>query len=370
MPSPPPTQTAYTIPATATAPSSLEKSTLPTPTPGPSQVLIRVTAVSLNFRDLLIASRSPEYPGAHAANLTPCSDGAGVIYSTHPTSRWHGKEGVRVVLHSNLWLDGDVRNLDLSKVHGGFETQGTLREFMVVGDEKIVEVGDDENGISDGQWASLITAGGTAWSALREGMDGRFDGVVEGWSGGWTEKKLKGKTVLTMGTGGVSCFAIQFAVALGATVIATSSSDEKLEIARELGATHLINYSKVEDWDVEVLRLTDGKGVDQVIEVAGAKTLLKSITSTRPGGLISLIGILTGAAKLPEEVVPAVLFGGKIVKGCVAFNKVCVDEMVKFVGENGIKPLVAKTFEFDQAIDAFHMLQKGGAVGNVVIKVA
>lgn len=103
----------------------------------------------------------------------------------------------------------------------------------------------------------------------------------------------------------------QIASALGAKVIATSSTDSKLELAKSLGATHVINYAKVPDWDQEVLRLTNGKGVDQVLEVGGARTLMKSINSTRVGGLISLIGILSGTEKLPEELVPGVLFGGK-----------------------------------------------------------
>ncbi|PVI05820.1 NAD(P)-binding protein [Periconia macrospinosa] len=171
-----------------------------------------------------------------------------------------------------------------------------------------------------------------------------------------------------MGTGGVSCFGIQFASALGATVIATSSSSAKLETAKKLGATHVINYTTTPDWDVEVLRLTKGKGVDQVLEVGGAATLLKSIKCTRPGGLVSLIGILGGAETLPEEVVPSVLFGGKIVKGCVAFNKIAIEDMVKFVRANGIKPLVSKRFAFEEAVEAFEFLQRGGAVGNVVIR--
>jgi hypothetical protein len=167
----------------------------------------------------------------------------------------------------------------------------------------------------------------------------RVDGVLEAWKGEWTDKRLEGKTVLTMGTGGVSCFAIQvwfpdflsfesfllftpsseaktadapqIAAALGATVIATSSSQSKLDFAKSLGATHVVNYAKTPAWEAEVVKLTDGKGVDHVVETGGAGTLMQSIASTRAGGQITLLGILTPNTPIPAEFVPSVLFSAK-----------------------------------------------------------
>ncbi|KAF1963001.1 NAD-P-binding protein [Byssothecium circinans] len=363
---PSPTNHTWTIPSTATSSSHLLKTSYAISTPGPNQVLVRLTAASLNFRDFLIASRSPSYPGDHKANLVPLADGAGFIHSAHPTSKFAGHEGSKVVLHPNAWLTGDVQNLDMSKIYGGFSQDGLLTEWKVVDDERVVEA---NGGLSTVELASIPTAGVTAWSAIRESLDGRFDGVLGEWKGGWKDKRLAGKTVLTQGTGGVSCFAIQIAAALGATVIATSSSDHKLELTRSLGATHLINYTKTQDWDKEVLRLTNGKGVDHVIEVGGAQTLLKSLNSTRSGGLVSVIGILSAAKQLPEEFVPAVLFGGKIVKGCVAFSRDMTTELVGFLEAHEIKPVIAETFEFDLAVAAFEALQKQNAVGKIIIKI-
>ncbi|KAF2689634.1 putative alcohol dehydrogenase [Lentithecium fluviatile CBS 122367] len=362
----PTTTAAWTIPADASSIHNLTKQTLPLPALGPHQVLIRLRAACLNYRDILVATRSPNYPGNHKPNLTLGSDGSGIIHATGPSSKWAGREGVKVVLHPNSWLTGDVRNMRLDRVYGAFDQDGTLAEWKVADDERVVEFGGH---LSAGESSALLTAGVTAWSAIREGMDGRLDGNLGQYEGSFSEKRLEGKTVLTMGTGGVSCFGIQIASALGAIVIATSSSDSKLEIAKSLGATHTINYANTPDWDEEVIRLTKGKGVDQVLEVGGAQTLIKSINSTRAGGLVSLIGILSESGTLPKEVIPAVLFGGKIVKGCVAFSRDITAEFVQFTGEHGIKPVIAKEYGFDEVVQAMETLQKGEAVGKVVVNI-
>jgi NADPH:quinone reductase-like Zn-dependent oxidoreductase len=183
---------------------------------------------------------------------------------------------------------------------------GMLQNWVVEDDDRIISA---PKNLTSSESACLQTAGATAWSAIREGLDSSLNGELGYWKAG---RRLEGKFVLTQGTGGVSCFAIQIAAALGAIVIATSSSNSKLQLAKSLGATHLVNYISLPDWDKEVLRLTNGKGVDQVIEVGGARTIMRSINCTRPGGLISLIGILSAADELPKELVPALLFGGKI----------------------------------------------------------
>ncbi|KAH6629302.1 hypothetical protein C7974DRAFT_184426 [Boeremia exigua] len=364
------TNLAWTIPSSASSPTHLTQRSLSVPTAGPHQVLVRLTAVSLNYRDLLVATRSPDYPGIdglpgnHKPDLVPCSDGAGVIHTAGSDSKWAGHEGKSVLLHPNEWLSGDVRNLEVSKVFGASGANGVLQQWAVVSDELVVEAPKHFTGTEN---ASLPTAGVTAWSAIREGLDASLSGELRDWHGG---KRLDGKTVLTQGTGGVSCFAIQIAAALGATVIVTSSSDAKLTFAKGLGATHGINYATTPDWHEEVLRLTEGKGVDHVIELGGAQTLLKSINSVRAGGLVSLIGILSAPQDLPAEVVPSLLFGGKTVKGCCAFSRDATAEFARFAEQHGIKPVIAKTFEFGDAIAAFEALQNQSEVGKIVIKIS
>ncbi|KAF2240426.1 NAD(P)-binding protein [Trematosphaeria pertusa] len=307
----PTTNTAWTIPSIASSLTHLTQVQKEIPTPGPHQVLIRLTAASLNYRDTLIAIHSSVYPGPHKPSLVPGSDGAGLIHSTGASSSWAGKEGTLVVLHQNTWLTGDVRNMRLDKVLGSFTSDGTLQQWIVIDDERVIAA---PKGLSAGESATLVTAGGTAWAAIRDALDGRLNRVLELWQGEWTEKRLAGQWVLTQGTGGVSCFAIQIAAALGATVIATSSSDAKLEIAKSIGATHVINYAKTRDWDQEVLRLTGGKGVDHVLDVGGAQTLMKSINCVRTGGLVSVIGILSESSSLPAELVTSVMLGAKTSK--------------------------------------------------------
>lgn len=206
MASSPATNTAWTIPSTASAVTHLTKQTKPVPTPGRSQILVKLTAASLNFRDVLISTRSPQYPGAHKADLVPGSDGAGVIHSVGEESKWRGKEGAKVLLHCNDWLSGDVHNLSEASVFGGTSKDGTLQEWLVVDDGWAVEA---PKSLSAVESASLVTAGATAWAALRGQLDQGLDGELGEWKGSWTEKRLEGKTVLTMGTGGVSCFGIQ-----------------------------------------------------------------------------------------------------------------------------------------------------------------
>ncbi|KAH7116816.1 NAD-P-binding protein [Dendryphion nanum] len=345
------TNTAWGIPSNTTSIHSLTQFPTHLPTPTPNTVLIKLSAAALNYRDLLIATHSPAYPGNHKHHLVPCSDGAGTIHATHPSSIWAGQEGLPIVLHQNNWLTGDIRNIDFREILGGVEKDGTLQRFLVVGDEVVIPA---PKGLSGEETASLITAGATAWGAIRAGLDGR----------------LEGQWVLTQGTGGVSCFAIQIATALGATVIATSSSDEKLEIAKELGAAHLVNYVKTPDWDQEVLRITEGRGVDHVLEVGGAKTLLKSLNSVRFGGLVTVIGILTSADSISAELVPSLLYQGKTLRGSMGFSRDASREFVQFVDAHGIKPVVARIFAFEKAIEAFEVLEKQNAVGKLVIKIS
>ncbi|EOD48488.1 nad-p-binding protein [Neofusicoccum parvum] len=333
--------------------SKLVQTPLPTPTPGPKQVLIRITAASLNFRDHLIVHHSPAYPLSHVPNLIPCSDGAGTVVAAGESSVWRDRTGTHVAVHPNTWLDGDVGDgYRLDTTMGGGKVHGTLARFVVLDDERVLEA---PKGLSDVESAALITAGSTAFNALFEGPGG-------------IGKPAAGVTVLTQGTGGVSCFAIQLASAAGATVIATSSTDEKLETAKRLGAKHVINYRKNANWADEVLRITNGRGVDHVVEVGGAGTIEESLRSTRVGGLVSVMGILTESKQ--ADLIPHILFGAKTIRGILGGgSKAINDRFLRFVEEHQIRPALGKEFGFEQAPEAFAQLEKQSEIGKIVITV-
>jgi NADPH:quinone reductase-like Zn-dependent oxidoreductase len=276
--------------------SNLSIQAIPKPRPGPKSALVRLRAASLNFRDLLIIADSPNYPNHTAPGLTPCSDGAGEIEAVGPGSEW--KVGDKVILHPNQsWYDSeDVGEFQLDKALGGASMQGTLQQYRVVEDKWLNRM---PKNLSFEEAAALPTAGGTAINAL-------YHSRLLGPKGG---KLLQDKAVLTQGTGGVSCFAIQLASAAGARVIATSSTEEKLKAAKAMGATDLVNYKATPEWADEVLQLTGGKGVDLVIEVGGAATIEQSLKATRQGGTIVIIGVLTASKQ--TDLVPAILFGAK-----------------------------------------------------------
>jgi NADPH:quinone reductase-like Zn-dependent oxidoreductase len=291
MPSPPPTHApAYSIhlPPTPSTPTThlsahpihtnlrLTSSLVPQPPNAPKTTLIRIHACGLNYRDLLNISDSPLYPTRTASGLVPCSDGAGTIVSTGPDSKW--KAGDRVLISPNpSWLQGDdPRDFIFDTVLGGGHIDGTLRQYLLARDEDLVRVPPH---LSLEEAATIPTAGGTAVSALFHGPNSKGGKGVRG-----------GEWVLTQGTGGVSCFAIQLAAAAGARVVSTSSSDEKLEVARRLGAMAVVNYRECEGWGEEVRRVTGGRGVDCVVEVGGAGTIVESLGATRMGGVVHVVG--------------------------------------------------------------------------------
>jgi NADPH:quinone reductase-like Zn-dependent oxidoreductase len=276
--------------------SNLSIKTIPKPQPGPKSALVRLRAASVNFRDLLIIAGSPNYPGKAAPGLSPCSDGAGEIEAVGPDSEW--RIGDKVILKPNQswYYSEDVAEFEIDKALGGADMHGTLQQYRVVEDKWLSKM---PRNLSFEEAAALPTAGVTAVNAL-------YHSRLLGPKG---EELLKGKTVLTQGTGGVSCFAIQLASAAGARVIATSSTDEKLKAAKAMGAADLINYKTTPEWADEVLKLTSGKGVDLVVEVGGAATIEQSLKATRQGGTVVVIGILTASKQM--DLVPAILYGAK-----------------------------------------------------------
>jgi NADPH:quinone reductase-like Zn-dependent oxidoreductase len=283
----------------------------PPSAPGPKEILVRIHAFALNYRDILNVDHDPDYPLTPKQDLIPGSDGAGIVEAAGSDSRW--KQGDRVVIHPNTWMSGDPRNYIFDQTRGGASLDGTFQRFLLVDEEFAFKAPD---GMTLLEASTLFTAGVTAWNVLNYG-----------------DPKLgPGDTVLTQGTGGVSCYAVQvslfetlpsssaglltiqrIAAAAGATVIATSSSDEKLELARKLGATHLINYNKTPDWSSKAFELTGGVGVDLVVEVVGGAGLAHSINSLRYGGRIGLVGILD-KEDAPIAPTKPLLFGSKTSK--------------------------------------------------------
>ncbi|KAL2827159.1 hypothetical protein BDW59DRAFT_160445 [Aspergillus cavernicola] len=334
---------------TISQPGLLTMAEPPLPRPGHNQALIRICAVSLNYRDHVVLQHSPHYPILAKQNLVPCSDGAGILISTGPGSIWASRIGDAVTVHPNTWQKGEVSNFVTEDVLGAGDIDGTLQRYIVLPDEQIKEA---PKNLTMEEATTLPTAGLTAWNAL-------FMGPVE---------CRAGVTVLTLGTGGVSCFAIQLAAAAGATVIATSSSDEKLETARKLGAQYLINYKKTPEWSQEVHRITNGRGVDHVVDVAGASSIEESLRSARQGGLVSVLGMLSESRK--TDLTPLIMLGGKTIRGVLgAGSGAMSEELGMFIQCHDIHPIIAKVFTFDQAVNAFAELEKHSEVGKIIIKV-
>lgn len=290
------------------------------PQAGPGQVLIRMHAFSLNFRDLLIVNHLyPVATGSHS--LVPVSDGAGeVVDAGKGVTRF--SKGDRVMgSFFQGWIDGPLTYPAMNTSLGG-AVDGVLAEYVVLSEEGVVTIPE---GLSYEEAATLPCAGVTAWHALVE-------------SGKITE----GQSVLLLGTGGVSIFGLQIAKAFGAKAFITSSSDEKL--TRVPGADGMINYKSRPDWEKDVLELTGGAGADHILETSGAGTLQKSLQSVAIHGQINIKGIFVGSRAMLER-------------------------FASFVEEHRIKPVIDRVFGFDQAIDAYKYLAEAQHFGKVVIKV-
>lgn len=312
------------------------------PKPGRRQVLVRMRATSLNYRDLMVATGS--YGGAPRTGLVPLSDGAGEVVEVGPETR-RVKQGDRVAgIFMQSWIGGTIGPADGATALGG-AIDGVLSEYRVFEEDGLVKLPEH---LSYEEGATLPCAAVTAWNALT-GM-----------------KPLEaGQTVLTLGTGGVSIFAIQFAHAAGARVISTSSSDRKLERARALGAAECINYRSIPEWQDEVRRLTGKRGVDHVVEVGGAGTLPRSIASATLGGAVHLIGVLTGGQIDPLPI----MRGNVTVRGVFVGSRQMFEAMNRAITVHRIHPVIDKVFPYEQAQEAYRHLKGASHVGKVVIRV-
>ncbi|MBC7798000.1 MAG: NAD(P)-dependent alcohol dehydrogenase [Pyrinomonadaceae bacterium] len=311
------------------------------PQPQANEVLIKFHAVSLNYRDLLVVKGL--YNPKMKLPRVPFSDGAGEIVAVgESVTKW--KVGDRVTpAFMPDWTGGEYKP-EYQKIALGGDVDGCLREFGAFHENGVVRIPEH---LSYEKAATLPCAAVTAWNAL----------VNSG--------NLKaGDTVLTQGTGGVSVFAIQFAKAFGAEVYATSSSDEKLAKAKELGASKLINYKTTPDWDKEIFTLSDKKGVDHIVEVGGGGTLGKSLKAVRAGGHVAVIGILTNGEINPMQILmKAVRLHGIYVGSVEMF-----EAMNRAITQNQIKPAIDRVFDFNETHDALKYMESAGHFGKIVIK--
>lgn len=316
---------------------------LPDPKPGHGEVLVRMRAVSVNYRDLL-ATRI-ERPG-NLTPLIPCSDGAGEIVAVGKgVTQWN--VGDRVVsCFFQAWDGGRITRAVMRSDLGG-PLHGVLAEQVVLKAGGIVEVSDH---MDFEQASTLPCAAVTAWSALVE--NGRI---------------AAGETVLLLGTGGVSMFALQIAKMHGARVIITSSSDAKIERARQVGADETINRRAMPDWQVRVFELTNKLGADHVVEVGGAGTLQRSLDAVRHGGQIHLIGVLSGF----EGTVNPWPFIAKSVRmnGLYVGSRETFERMNRAFALHRIEPVIDRIFDFDHAREAFAHMESKVHVGKIVIRV-
>lgn len=317
---------------------------LPDPKPKVGEILVKMKAVSLNYRDFLMVTG--KYNPKQKLPLIPLSDGAGVVVAVgEGVTSW--KVGDRVMgTFSQNWLYGPPTRNTLKTTLGG-PLDGTLSEYRVFPEHGVVATPEH---LTDLEASTLPCAGLTAYSALFPfGNIGPAD------------------TIVVLGTGGVSIFALQFAKILGARVIVTSSQDDKLERAKQLGADEVINYNEKPNWEKEVLKLTDMKGADLVIEVGGAGTLPKSIACTRPWGIVSLIGVLAGGES-NMSLFPVLMQGIRI-QGVIVGNRQDFENMNKVVSAHKLKPVISEVFPFEKAIDAILHLKEGKHFGKVCIEI-
>ncbi len=316
----------------------------PEPQPGARQVVVRVRAASLNYRDLLLIRGT--YNPKQKLPVVPCSDGAGVVVSVGDgVTRVRPGDRVCPTFHQ-AWIAGEPSRERLRASLGG-PLDGTLAEFMLLDEEGLVAIPGD---LSDEQAATLPCAAVTAWNAL----------VTEG-------GVVAGDTVLVQGTGGVSIFALQLGVLLGARVVVTSSSDSKLARAKELGAWEGINYKEIPAWGVRARELTGGRGVDHVVEVGGAGTFEQSLQALRPGGTLSLIGVLAGAAL--ELRLPAIQMRMLRVQGLLVGHRDSFEAMNRAIAHHGLRPVVDQVFPLAEARAAFEHLASGAHFGKVVVRI-
>ena len=334
---------AYEIPPNPKSLDDLRRVERPDPKPGANEVLVRLRAAGLNYRDHAIVLG--EYHTHLKKPTIPCSDGAGEVVATGPgVTRF--KVGDRVIpTFFQVWIDGAP-----PKNRGalGAPLDGTLAELIALHEDGCVAMPPS---LSFEEAATLPCAAPTAWNALMN-----------------AGKRVKpGDIVLCLGTGGVSMFALQFARAAGARVIVTSSSDAKIERAKSLGASDGVNYKTHPDWEKEVLALTGGRGVDCVIENGGVNTLNRSFQCLAWEGKVSLIGVLAGSEGHADP--HDLMFKRGSLHGIGVGTRATLEQLIRCIEVNRIKPVIGRTFSFEQIPEAFRVQASGDFFGKIAITI-
>jgi NADPH:quinone reductase-like Zn-dependent oxidoreductase len=313
------------------------------PRPGNGQVLVRMRACSLNYRDLLVVKGL--YNPKLKRPLVPLSDGVGIVEEVGSgVSRF--KKGDRVAAcFMQTWIEGPVTREKGASALGG-AIDGVLREFAVFSEEGLTRIPDF---LTDEEAATLPCAAVTAWHALFEHTP-----------------PVPGDTVLLQGTGGVSIFALQFAKAAGLRTIVTSSTDQKLERAKQLGASETINYKADPNWDEPARKLTDGIGVDHVIEVGGSGTMPRSLRAVRVEGTVSVIGVLSGADATVSPL--SILMNNIRVQGIYVGSRAMFERMNRAIQFHKIQPVVDKTFAWTDYKQALQYMESQQHFGKICLR--
>ena len=315
----------------------------PDPKPGVNQVLVKMRAFSLNYRDLLVVKGL--YNPKLKLPLVPLSDGVGEVVAVGPGVT-RVKPGERVAgAFMQQWVSGQLNQAKARSDLGG-SREGVLAEYVLFDQEGAVHVPEH---LSDEEAATLPCAAVTAWHAL----------VPEG-------SVKAGDTVLVQGTGGVSLFALQFARLLGARVIVTSSSDQKLERALSLGGSDGINYKSTPDWDSRVRALTSGAGADHIVEVVGGPSLAISLKAIRYGGQISLIGVLSGESGQVNPL-PALMKNVRI-QGIYVGSREMFEAMNRAIALHQLRPVVDRVFAFAEIRAALRHMESGAHFGKICLR--
>lgn len=323
-------------------PSALVLTERPDPTPGPGEVLLRMRAASLNYRDLAILQGTY---GAFPRPLVPLSDGVGEVVAVGPGVRRFAR-GERVIpLYVPGWRSG-LPSEEVSRRRLGGPLDGVLRELVCVHEEEATLAPPH---LTDEEAATLPIAGVTAWHAL----------FAAGRVG-------PGDTVVVQGTGGVSLFGLQLARLAGAQGVVTSRSAEKLARARALGATHGIHTGTHPDWETQVLALTEGRGADHVLDVVGGEGLERSIAATRLGGTVSVVGFLGGMKATFD--LPLALRRMVRLQAVSVGSRESQEALGRALAAHGVRPVVDRVYPFEEAHAAFAHLESGAHFGKVVLR--
>jgi NADPH:quinone reductase-like Zn-dependent oxidoreductase len=336
---------AYQLPKGGAGIDGLVEVDRPMPKPLHRQVLVKVIACSLNYRDLGIVRGSYRQPIRE--NLVPLSDGAGEVVEVGPGVT-RVKTGDKVAgCFFQRWVGGEPSpHVHMSALGGGID--GMLTEYIVLEEEGVVKI---PGHLSIEEAATLPCAAVTAWEAIMNHA-----------------KLVAGQTVLLQGTGGVSIFGLQLAHMMGITAIITSSSDDKLHGAKALGAAHGINYKTTPEWDKAAIACNGGRGVDHVLEVGGANTLTLSFGAIRVGGKVSIIGGVSGGAR---ELNPGLIFSKRAnVQGISVGSMQTFETMNAAIAANQLKPVIDRVFGFDEVRTAYKHMESGAHFGKIVIRVA